>query len=312
MRKSILLFAIFLFSTMSVFAQRKAAGTGMIIGNVTDSVSKLPIEYVSIGVYPVDKDSLVSGIVTDSTGKFLLQKIPNGKFVVKFSFIGYKPFASKEITIDAKQQFVMLEPVVLSPTSSTLGAVSVEGQRKPFEQTFNKKIFLMDDKRTAGAQTALDLLKTLPSVTIDEEGNVKFRGQSPTILVDNQPYHLLYPKLEMIPAANCDKVEFIEPSARFASSVGTINIKLKKPKEKGLSGAIYANAGTWDFKKASNYYSGMNINYKYKKLILFANGYYGGNVFENKNSNSSSFMYNDSTFISGFEGRLIGNSIWGS
>jgi ferric enterobactin receptor len=156
----------------------------------------------------------------------------------------------------------------------------------------------MDEKRSAGALNVLDLLKTLPSVTVDPEGNVKYRGQSPTILVDDQPFELLYPKLEMVPADNVDKIEFIEPSARYKSSVGTINIKLKKPKENGLSGSIYSNAGTQDFTKIIQNYNGLNLNVKLKKLILYGNANYSSNNSSSSNSQHSWLTYNDKVFES--------------
>ncbi|MBU1719207.1 MAG: TonB-dependent receptor [Bacteroidetes bacterium] len=306
------LFVIGIFSIQNIDAQINTTGTGVVKGNITDSVSGSPIEYASIAVFAEKTDSLVAGTVSDEKGNFICEKIPNGTFILKVSFIGFFPFNSQPFSVDNKIQKIQLAPIKLSPSSSNLTEVNIEGVRKPFEQTFDKKIFLIDDKRAAGAETVLDVLKTLPAITVDQDGNVKFRGQTPNILVDNQPYNLLYPKLEMIPAANVDKIEFIDPSARYASSAGTINIKLKKPKENGLSGALFTSMATQDFKTPSQYYSGLNVNYLYKKTILFVNGYYGGGNNDNSYNQATSLNYNDTLFESTSYGATDGNSTWGS
>ncbi len=264
-----------LFICISILhAQNNNVTNSIIKGNIVDSISGKPIEFSSIGIYKIPGDSLVAGTLSDAKGNFIKEGLAYGTYKIKITFIGYNDFVINNVTIDKKQPKYQIDKIILAPSSSELNAVTIEGVRKPFEQTFDKKIFLMDDKRAPGALNVLDQLRTLPSVTVDPEGNVKYRGQTPNILVDDQPYTLLYPKLEMIPASNVDKIEFIEPSARYSSSVGTINIKLKTPKENGFSGAIYTGCGTTDFKSIRQNFNGLNINYKFKKLILYGNANY--------------------------------------
>jgi len=257
-----------------VNAQNKTEYPTVIRGKISDSISGKAIEYASIGIYKMPADSLVAGTLTDAKGNFIKEGLAFGEYKLKITYVGYKDLLIDKIVLSKKQPKYNAENITITPSSSELNTVVIEGSRKPFEQTFDKKIFLMDDKRAPGALNVLDQLKTLPSVTVDPEGNVKYRGQTPNILVDDQPYNLLYPKLEMIPAANVDKIEFIEPSSRYASSVGTINIKLKVPKENGLSGAIYTGLGSSDFKSIHQNYDGLNLNFKYKKLILYSNANY--------------------------------------
>jgi len=268
MKKNILIF-VFLLTCLSLKSQSLLlTGDGIIKGTIVDSATSSPVAFATIGIYSMPKDTLIAGTLTDEKGSFLKEDLPNGIYALKITCIGFKNTTINDLKIEAKQLKVQLDAIKLPASTSDLSEVTVSGERKPFEQTFNKKIFLMDEKRSAGAQNVLDQLKTLPSVTVDPEGNVKYRGQTPTILVDDQPYTLLYPKLEMIPSANVDKIEFIEPSARYKSSVGTINIKLKKPKENGLSGSIFSSIGTADFKSIVQNYNGINMNLKYKKLIV--------------------------------------------
>jgi hypothetical protein len=274
MKKNLLIIT-FLLTCFSVKSQVSLlTGDGIIKGTVVDSATSSPVAFATIGIYAMPKDTMIAGTLTDEKGAFLKEDLPNGTYALKITCIGFKTITVSNLKIEPKQLKIQLDAIKLPVSASDLNEVTISGERKPFEQTFNKKIFLMDEKRSAGALNVLDQLKTLPSVTVDPEGNVKYRGQTPTILVDDQPYTLLYPKLEMIPSANVDKIEFIEPSARYKSSVGTINIKLKKPKENGLSGSIFSSVGTADFKKLIQNYDGLNMNLKYKKLIVFGNANY--------------------------------------
>ncbi len=296
-RIAFLLFVIL--SHNALFAQY--GGDGIIKGTVLDSLHKTPVAYATIGFYSMPKDTLIAGTLSDEKGAFVKENLPDGNYVVKVTCVGYKNITSESIKIDEKQLKFTLN-INLSPTTTNLGEVNVSGQRTPFEQTFNKKIFLMDEKRNATAVTVLDQLKTLPSITVDPDGNVKYRGQTPNILVDDQPYTLMYPKLEMIPAANVDKIEFIEPSAKYESSVGTINIKLKQPKENGLSGAIYTRFASTDFKNLQSNSNGLNLNIKRKKLIVFGNINY--NFWDGKNENNQNvwLTYNNKIYFSNSNG----------
>lgn len=268
-KKSFLIAASLLIFSFFIQAQQKI--NTKISGEIIDSTTKKPIEFVSIAIYKAANDSLVAGTLSDAKGKFKKENIPYGTYKLKLTFVGYNDNFVSNIVLSPKVNIIDLKQIIISESTKELNTVSVVGQRNGFEQTFDKKIFTMDEKRSPGALTVLDQLKTLPSITVDNDGNVKFRGQTPNILVDDQPYTLLYPKLEMIPASNVDKIEFIDPSAKYSSSVGTINIKLKQPKENGLSGAVYTSWGTYDFKKLSNSANGFNINYKYKNLIVYSN-----------------------------------------
>jgi hypothetical protein len=294
--KKILLTLTLISLVIILNAQGKPEYNTVIKGTITDSSTSKAVEFANVGIYKMPGDSLVAGSLSDAKGNFIKEGLPYGTYKIKITFIGYNDVVINNVTIDKKQPKYNAEKIVISPSASELNAVTIEGVRKPFEQTFDKKIFLMDDKRAPGALNVLDQLKTLPSVTVDPEGNVKYRGQTPNILVDDQPYTILYPKLEMIPAANVDKIEFIEPSSRYASSVGTINIKLKQPKENGLSGAIYAGCGTTDFKSINQNYDGLNLNYKYKKLILYGNVNYYFFKGVSKYKSEGSMLFDDKLY----------------
>ncbi len=123
-----------------------------------------------------------------------------------------------------------------------MGNVTVTSTAKPqFEMGIDRKIFNVDKNLMAAGQTATEIMKNIPSLNVDIDGNVTLRNASPTIFIDNRPTTLT---LDQIPADIIDKVELItNPSAKYDASggnAGIINIVLKKNKKNGYNGGIRA------------------------------------------------------------------------
>ena len=116
---------------------------------------------------------------------------------------------------------------------------------------------------------AVDIMRNIPTVSVDIDGNVELRKSTPQIFVDGRPTILT---LDQIPADNIEKVELItNPSAKFdaASSAGIINIVLKKNKRIGLNGVLTAGAGTPQL-----YNSNLSLNLREGKVNFFVSGGY--------------------------------------
>jgi len=98
----------------------------------------------------------------------------------------------------------------------------------------------------------VDVLETVPSVSVDIEGNVSLRGSSNfTVLIDGRP-SILEPSeaLQQIPASSIENIEIItNPSAKYnpEGTAGIINIIMKKKERQGRSATFNMNAG-WDDK----------------------------------------------------------------
>ncbi len=107
----------------------------------------------------------------------------------------------------------------------------------------DRKIFDVEKAFTVTGGTAIDVMKNIPSISVDVDGNVALRNRAPQIFVDGRPTILT---LEQIPADNIERVELItNPSAQFdaSSTGGVINIVLKKNRNLGLNGlASWAQA----------------------------------------------------------------------
>ncbi|MBK9590169.1 MAG: TonB-dependent receptor [Crocinitomicaceae bacterium] len=253
-------------------------GQGMITGRVVDETDKAGIEFSTVTLFNAADSSLVSGTVTDSTGMFALENVASGIYYVKFSFIGYKANYISSLTIDPQNPVADLGEVALN-SSSELGTVDITVNQNVFETKIDKKVFNADQNLTSKGGNGLDLLRQIPTITVDENDNILLRGDANvTILIDGRPSSMPANQLlRQIPASAIEKVEIItNPSAKYDPEgvSGIINIVMKKSKLNGFNGTIDTSIGYGIFPKSN---STIGLNYRNNKINLFTNYsfYYG-------------------------------------
>lgn len=245
-----------------------------IYGKLVDKNTGKPVEAASVQLFS-GKDSLVSGMLTRANGDFSFDNLPALKsFRLTISAIGYVP-AEQVITPDYgkaadQQKFrIDLGNLSLETEVKQLGNVVVTAARPALEMGIDRKVFNASKSMVSTGGTAIDLMKNIPSVSVDVDGNVTLRNSSPQIFVDGRPTIL---SLDQIPADNIERVELItNPSAKFdaASSGGIINIVLKKNKRVGLNGLVTAGIG---FPRIAN--GNLNLNVRQGKFNVFLSGGY--------------------------------------
>ena len=130
--------------------------------------------------------------------------------------------------------------IKLEQDVTQLQSVTVTSSAKPqFEMGIDRKIFNVDKNLASTGQTAVEVMKNIPNLNVDIDGNVTLRNATPTLLIDNRPTTLT---LDQIPADIIDKVEIItNPSAKYDASggnAGILNIVLKKNKKNGYNGGL--------------------------------------------------------------------------
>lgn len=220
--------------------------------------------------------------ITKAIGDFSFENLPIfGNFQMKVSSLGYKPltmqvsFGIKMPPAGGNFQQMMgmvdkdLGNIKLVEDSATLAAVTVTSSAKPLlELGIDRKIFTVDKNLNSTGQTAAEVMKNIPSLNVDIDGNVTLRNAAPTLFIDGRPTTLT---LDQIPADIIDKVELItNPSAKFDASGGTagiLNIVLKKNKKIGYNGGVRAGV---DSRGRVNL--GGDINIRQNKLNLGLSG----------------------------------------
>ncbi len=256
---------ITLFS-LSLFGQQTLGGkvTGMVIAEA----GKKPIAAATIEVKNPD-GKVIDAALSDENGSFLLDKltqVPGLELTI--SILGFKTYNSQLDWKRAnKEGKINLGKIGLAEEVNALENVVVTGKRKAFEMKLDKRVFSPEAQITAKGGTAVDVLKNVPSLSVDAQGGVELRGSSPQIFVDGRPTILT---LEQIAADDIEKVEVItNPSSKYdaGTSGGILNIVLKKNKARGLNGNTSAGIGYPDI--LTGY---LGVNLRQKKLNFFVTG----------------------------------------
>ncbi len=271
--------------------------TTRLFGKLVDKANK-GVEAASVQLFAAKNDSMVAGMLTKPNGDFSFVNIASAdSFRLVVSAIGYEPFEKIILQgIPPKNSTAKFEKdlgnIMLVPAAKQLENVTVTANRPALEMGIDRKTFNVAKSLTAAGGTAVDVMKNIPSVSVDIDGNVKLRNASPQIFVDGRPSIL---SLDQIPADNIEKIELItNPSAKYdaATSGGIINVVLKKTKRNGLNGIASVSAGSPSVANGN-----LNLNLRQGKINLFVIGAYnqggGKNKGETKRENRSNGITQD-------------------
>lgn len=242
------IFTLLFLLTSIVSAQPTQVFLGSVTGKVTDSIFDSPIQYASVILFKQSDSIQVSGIATDVNGQFQLDNLIPGGYFVEISFLGYEKRQVKNIRINRNNPNVNLGNIKLTQSVIEGEEVEVTAEKPAIEYKIDKKVVNVDKQYTAASGTAVDVLKTVPSVTTDIEGNVQLRGSSNfNLLIDGRPTPLdVSDALEQIPASSIENIEIItNPSVKYSpeGESGIINIVLKRKSTQGESGMLNLNGG---------------------------------------------------------------------
>jgi outer membrane receptor protein involved in Fe transport len=256
-----------LFFCSQLFSQEKGS---VISGTITDKTTKQPIEFATIQL--LQADSIVfANAITDKKGRFVLPNVPAAHYILRASFIGYQK-SDREIFIQAGQLKFNTGTIEIFSVSSTMTEVTVTTKKSILNTSIDRKVYNVSQDIMAQSGNASDLLKNIPSVEVDIEGQVSLRGSTDVmILINGRPSPLMgktrAEALQQLPANSIERIEVItNPSARYKpdGTSGIINIVLKKNAKAGWNGAVIVNAGN-----KNRYNSNISLNYKPGKLNLY-------------------------------------------
>jgi hypothetical protein len=239
---------------------------GRVYGRIIDAKTKKPVEYATVLVLWYNKDSLIGGSLTKENGEFNVENLPPmGGFRFRVTQVGYKNYETKiymQIPDKLEQD---LGDIKFEADEKLLSEVEVTAEKQQVVMNIDKRTYNVEKDLSVRGGTAVDVMKNVPGVTVDVDGNAQLRNQSPTIFIDGRPTTLTLPQ---IPADQIDRVEIItNPSVKFdaSSTGGILNIIMKKNLKPGYNGMANAYAGTGDR------YGGMlNLNLKEGKWNVTA------------------------------------------
>lgn len=271
-----------------------------IYGKLIDEKGK-PIEKASVLLYSArsnSRDSLIKAMLSKPNGDFNFSNLPSfiGPYRIVITAVGYEEYRQKVAVSRRENDSSSLEKdlgnIELQASIKELSNVTVSTTRPGLQMGIDRKVFNVDKSLTSAGGTAVDIMKNIPSISVDIDGNIELRNSEPQIFVDGRPTILT---LDQIPADHIERVELItNPSAKFdaSSSGGIINIVLKKNKRIGLNGLFSLSGGS-----PALFSTNLNLNLRQGKFNFFASAGYnrsgGEGTGETKRQNKENGIVTD-------------------
>jgi len=310
--KKLMLLAGFLAGGLYLKAQFPAGGTGKgvpnmghVYGKLVDSAGR-PIAEATVLLLHNKYDSatkkskqvLLKGLTSTAKGEFNFEDLPIfGPLKLKISATGYKPIEQtvlfqvkmpaggppKNVTDPAQAVNAMsstingfdkdLGNIKMTVDVTQLQGVTVTASKSTLKMDIDKKVYNVEKDLVNAGGTAMDVMKNVPSVNVDIDGNLTLRNAPPLLYIDGRPSTLT---LDQIPADAIESVEVItNPSSKYDASgggAGIVNIILKKNRKTGYNGNVRAG---FDSHGALN--GGLNFSLRQDKFNFTANGFYNQN-----------------------------------
>ena len=224
---------------------------GKISGTLVDSISGQTLGFASISLQRSGSDKIINGTLSKEDGKFVFTDVVPGKYNLDISFLGFTSKLLTEVETTKKNPDHNLGTVLLSPGNILLDEVEISEKRALFENKVDRIVFNAEDDSSIAGGDATDVLRKVPNLSVDLDGNVSIRGsQNIKILINGKPSGMfsnnVAEALKMFPADQIKRVEVItSPGAKYDAegSGGIINIVTKKTEIEGIAGSINLSGG---------------------------------------------------------------------
>ncbi len=264
MRITLIITALFLFS-QPLFSQQ-----AIIKGSVSDTSEHVSLPQSSVMILQQKDSFLVSFTRADEKGSFSFSHLPPGKVILKISYPGYADYVTEFELRDSAENNLGMIPLTLK--SKLLEEVVVHGNMAAIRMKGDTLEFKADSFKLQQGATVEELLKRLPGIQVDKNGQITAQGETvKKVLVDGEEFFGDDPTLvtQNLRADMIDKVQVFDKKSDQAAFTGiddgeknkTINLQLKEDKKKGYFGKLEAGGGNNGF-----YHNQFMFNLFKKKL----------------------------------------------
>lgn len=246
---------------------------GIVKGKILDRQKSEPLGFVNIKVTEQGSDKFAGGGITDAGGNFNVSGLKDGKYTLSLTFMGYKD-VTRQFEITPAKREVQFKLLYMAEDAKQLNEVTVTGQRATMKLEVDRKSFDVGQLISNAGQAASDVLDNIPSIEVDNDGNVSLRGNSSVeVWINGKASGLTSDNraqiLQQLPAESIERIEVIDnPSAKFSAegSAGIINIVLKKDRKAGYYGSVQAGGDTRGGANTS-----FNVNYNSRLIDSYLN-----------------------------------------
>lgn len=244
-------------------------------GKVFDSDKDEPVSFSNAVLISESVDSSFIGAITDKNGFFKIDNIKPGRYHLEISFVGYKTLVVNGLVLKAGLKDVGV--IHLKESRELLNTVNVRSTKPAMVYKVDRKV--IDAGSFPEANVAMDLLENVPSVQVDFEGKLTYRGDGTfKVYINGNPVPNGEEKLRQLSANKIDKIEVItNPSAKYSSegTAGIIHVILKKNRLQGYAINTTAYINTRDSK-----YWNFSIDKKSERGGWYINGNIGHYVWK--------------------------------
>lgn len=269
----------------------KGAEKGIIRGKVVEEVGALPIPFAIVSIFEGTAEQPLSTTQTDEGGEFKFINLKAGIYKLKVSYLGFAILYVNEITITEKEFEKNVGTLKLSSEQSNLNEVVISAQKPLVEFGADVITYNVGSSVLAEGSTATDVLKNVPMVQVDIDGNATISGKRSTrVFIDGKPSEYMTSNisdlLNVLPSDAIEKIEVMTnpPSKYSGDGEGILNIVMKKGFKVGFNGNVGINAGI-----QGNTNANASASYRGKNYNLIGSGAYRQNV---GRSSSESFRSN--------------------
>ena len=285
---------LFIAVSIATFAEN------VVSGRLLDASTRQALDFANVSIIKQGETTPAGGTTTDIDGNFTLRNLPDGTYTLRLSFIGY---IEQTRTIELSGKPVNAGKIYLEEDAKQLQEVEVTGQGSTMRFELDKKVFSVDQSIASAGGSASEILENIPSVDVDQEGNISLRNSDAVeIWINGKPAGLTADNraqvLQQMPAESIESVELItNPSAKYSpeGTAGIINLVLKKDRKAGYygsenAGIRYALAAPWTTPPGAN--AGFNFNFSKGRV----DGYFNiGYHYHTSNGSTITDRYNFGT-----------------
>ncbi|MDR1591521.1 MAG: TonB-dependent receptor [Prevotellaceae bacterium] len=264
------------FSLFVVWFACTSLSATTVFGQFVDS-QKNPVTFAGVALLAADSTTVVRAALTDEEGQFIFNDISAGNYIIETSVLGFIPF-KKHVSIAASDLRTNLGRFSLKENNVALDAVEITGQASQMRFDIDRKVFNIDQNLAAAGASVSEALENIPSIEVDNEGNISLRNSSSVeVWINGKPAGLNEENraqiLQQMPAGSIESVEIItNPSAKYSpeGTSGVINLVMKKQRQSGYFGSVMGGI-VYPYQDKVRGNIGANINYNSSLVDAYAN-----------------------------------------
>jgi len=262
--KLILFLCLCLFTQLLVNAQT-------IRGKLVDAKTNQDIPFANLTLVDQEQPTQIKTTNSDTLGLFEFKEVPNGKYILSATVIGYQKLQKELIINDNAQKILELGNILIGEDLNLLQEITITGGVANFStQNGQMKIGVANNAFFKSASNLLDVFRKLPGLQVNQDGTMLLAGRAtPTLFVDGKPVNMSSDEIQtFLSSLSPDMVESVElinqPSSKYDGEYqGIIDVKLKRNQSLGLRGTYNARFQQNNYSLLDN---NLSLTYKTNRL----------------------------------------------